>query len=105
MKKSISRIALAAVCLWVLQGSAAARELLIPGGQVIGLQLCNDTVTVAAFDDALGSDRKAAGLQVGDAILAIDGRCVNRPGMFAMLWTGPTAVWKSRSAVAEKRRN
>ena len=76
MKKSISRIALAAVCLWVLQGSAAARELLIPGGQVIGLQLCNDTVTVAAFDDALGSDSKAAGLQVGDAILSIDGRCV-----------------------------
>ena len=76
MKKSISRIAAAAVCLWVLQGSAAARELLIPGGQVIGLQLCNDTVTVAAFDDALGSDSKAAGLQVGDAILSIDGRCV-----------------------------
>ena len=76
MKKSISRIALAAVCLWVLQGSAAARELLIPGGQVIGLQLCNDTVTVAAFDDTLGSDSKAAGLQVGDAILSIDGRCV-----------------------------
>ena len=76
MKKSISRIALAAVCLWVLQGSAAARELLIPGGQVIGLQLCNDTVTVADFDDTLGSDSKAAGLQVGDAILSIDGRCV-----------------------------
>ena len=73
MKKTISRIALAAVCLWTLQCGVFAADLLIPGGQVIGLQLCNDTVTVAAFDDVLGSDTKAAGLQVGDQILSVDG--------------------------------
>ena len=76
MKKSFSRIVLAAMCLWMLQGSAFAAELLIPGGQVIGLQLCNDTVTVAAFDDVLGSDSKAAGLQVGDEILSVAGRTI-----------------------------
>ena len=76
MKKTVSRIAAAAMCLWMLQGSAFAEELLIPGGQVVGLQLCNDTVTVAAFDDALGSESKAAGLQVGDEILSVGGRTV-----------------------------
>ena len=73
MKKSISRIALAAMCLWMLRSGVFAEELLIPGGQVVGLQLCNNTVTVAAFDDGLGGDSKAAGLQVGDEILRIDG--------------------------------
>ena len=76
MRKSISRMALAAVCLWMLQGSVFAQDLLIPGGQVIGLQLCNDTVTVAAFDDVLGVDSKAAGLQVGDEILSVGGSTV-----------------------------
>ena len=76
MKKSISRIALAAMCLWMLRSGVFAEELLIPGGQVVGLQLCNNTVTVAAFDDGLGGDSKAAGLQVGDEILSVDGRGV-----------------------------
>ena len=74
MRKTITRIAATAMCLWLLQLSAYAQELLIPGGQVIGLQVCNDTVTVAAFDDRLGIDSKAAGLQIGDQILAVDGR-------------------------------
>ena len=73
MKKRISRIALAAMCLWLLRGGAYAQDLLIPGGQVVGLQVCDDTVTVAAFDDALGGEAKAAGLQIGDQILWVDG--------------------------------
>ena len=73
MKKTISRIALAAVCVWMLQLNTFAEDLLIPGGQVIGLRLCNDTVTVAAFDDALGGETKAAGLQIGDEILSVNG--------------------------------
>ena len=56
MKKIFQRIALAAMCLWLLPGSVFAEELLIPGGQVVGLQLCHDTVTVAAFDDKIGSE-------------------------------------------------
>ena len=55
---------------------ARAAHLLIPGGQVIGLQLCNDTVTVAAFDDTVGSCAKDAGLCVGDEILLVNGRSV-----------------------------
>ena len=73
MKKTVSRIALAAVCAWMLQLNTFAEDLLIPGGQVIGLQLYNDTVTVAAFDDVLGGDTKAAGLQIGDEILSVNG--------------------------------
>ena len=76
MKKSISRIALSVALVWLLELGAFAEELLIPGGQVIGLQLCNDTVTVAAFDDVLGGDSKAAGLQVGDEILSVNGQKV-----------------------------
>ncbi len=57
-----------------------AAQLLIPGGQVIGLQLQNDTVTVAAFDDALGSCAKEAGLCVGDEILTVNGRTVHSAG-------------------------
>ena len=37
MKKIFQRIALAAMCLWLLPGSVFAEELLIPGGQVVGL--------------------------------------------------------------------
>ena len=73
----ISRIALITVCLWTLQGNALAAELLIPGGQIIGLQLCRDTVTVAAFDDKLGAAGKSAGLQIGDEILSVNGRAVS----------------------------
>ena len=56
---------------------ARADQLLIPGGQVIGLQLRNDTVTVAAFDDTLGSCAKDAGLCVGDEILTVNGRSIH----------------------------
>ena len=59
---------------------ARAAQLLIPGGQVIGLQLQNDTVTVAAFDDTLGSCAKEAGLCVGDEILSINGQSVHSAG-------------------------
>ena len=36
MKKRISRIAFAAMCLWLLRGGAYAQDLLIPGVQVVG---------------------------------------------------------------------
>lgn len=53
-----------------------ADQLLIPGGQVVGLQLRNDTLTVAAFDDSLGSCVKKSGLQVGDELLTVNGQRV-----------------------------
>jgi stage IV sporulation protein B len=56
--------------------SAYGAEYLIPVGQVIGLELTDNMVTVAAFDDALGRNAQAAGLRVGDKILKIDGKTV-----------------------------
>lgn len=50
---------------------AQAAELLIPVGRVIGLQLQDDTVTVAAFDDSLGSLARDAGLKIGDEIVKV----------------------------------
>ena len=70
--------AVAAVfCLGLLCGEAHAAEELMPVGQVVGLELRNDSVSIAAFDDALGSAAKEAGLQIGDEILDIDGTKVD----------------------------
>ena len=64
------------LCLLLFPINANAKEL-IPVGQVIGLQLQDNTVTVAAFDEAWGEAAKEAGLQVGDQILSIDGKAVH----------------------------
>ncbi len=74
MKKLISRTATLFLCLVTLTQSASAARLLIPAGQIVGLELGHDQVTVAAFDDDLGADAKAAGLQVGDRICTINGK-------------------------------
>lgn len=71
MKRFITVLLVAVLCLSQM-GVADAAEL-IPVGQVIGLELCDGSVSVAAFDDALGQPAKAAGLQIGDRILKIDG--------------------------------
>ena len=76
MKKMTSRAALIFVCIITLCQSVSAQRLLVPGGQVIGLELADNTVTVAAFDEALGSQAKAGGLEVGDKILRIDRQAV-----------------------------
>lgn len=67
----------AAVCLGLLWVEAHASENLIPVGQVVGLELRNDSVSIAAFDDALGLAARKAGLQIGDEILDIDGKTVD----------------------------
>jgi CubicO group peptidase (beta-lactamase class C family) len=43
MKKLWQRLIIGALCIWLLPLNAGAAELLIPGGQVIGLQLREDT--------------------------------------------------------------
>ena len=73
MKKLTRFVVVAALCLWLLPVGAQASRELIPVGQVVGLELRSETVTVAAFDDTLGAAAQAAGLQVGDEILDIDG--------------------------------
>ena len=76
MKKIINRAFPLVLCLWLLVQTVSAELLLVPGGQVVGLQLKNDTVTVTAFDGTLGGPAKDAGLQVGDRIVRIDAQTV-----------------------------
>ena len=72
MKRILSSIAIAVLLFAGLPVTGWAAELLIPVGKVIGLQLQDDTVTVAAFDDVLGSTARESGLQIGDEILKIN---------------------------------
>ena len=72
----ILRAAGAALLLILLPLQARAEQLLIPVGRVVGLQLQSGSVTVAAFDDALGAAAREAGIRVGDEIIKIDDRAV-----------------------------
>ena len=73
MRKLLMRSALTAFCFLIMTQSANAAQLLVPGGQVIGLQLQDGTVCVEGFDPELGEDAKEAGLETGDYILSVDG--------------------------------
>ena len=75
MKKITVSIALALIVL-VSPFTVSAAELLVPGGQVIGLELKNDRVTVAAFDESSESPAKNAGLKPGDRITQVDGQTI-----------------------------
>lgn len=74
MKKT-SLLAWFLVLLLIVPVSAA--QELVPGGQIIGLSLQEDGVTVAAFDDALGDGAKKAGLKIGDRIIQVNGETVH----------------------------
>ena len=76
MKKLTKFIAYAVVCLWLLPLSAFGKEL-IPVGQVIGLELRDNCVTVAGIDEKMGAKTKADTLAVGDRIETVDGRKVS----------------------------
>ena len=54
MKKLLNRTGIFIICVWILSISAAAAKMLIPVGQVVGLELGDNTVSVAAFDKELG---------------------------------------------------
>ena len=77
MKRRYNCIVFFLFLFFLLPTGTRAAELLIPGGQVIGLQLLNNKVTVAAFDDALGQYAKDAGLRIGDEIVSINGQAVS----------------------------
>ena len=66
------RILFIIILILCLTTTVSAAELLIPGGQLIGLEMRDNTVSVAAFDPELGAAAKAAGLKEGDRILRID---------------------------------
>ena len=73
MRRHFSRLSILVVLLTLLPVRALAARNLVPVGQVIGLQLYSDTVTVAAYDDVHGAAAKAAGLKIGDQIVEING--------------------------------
>ncbi len=76
MKRTAMRLCALLLCISACAVSVYGAEYLIPVGQVIGLELSDASVTVAAFDDVLGSKAKAAGLCAGDKILAIDDKAI-----------------------------
>ena len=73
-KRIANRLFLSLAFFMVCSVPVCAAQMLVPAGEVIGLELQGDTVTVSAFDQALPAGREA-GLQIGDEILTIDG-CV-----------------------------
>ncbi len=76
MKKLASRLTVAVLCLYFGAQTVCGAQLVVPGGQVIGLELQDDTVTIAAFDEELGKAARDGGLQVGDRITGINGKAV-----------------------------
>ena len=71
MKRVLRVFALALALFSLTPISVQAQQVLIPVGTVIGLQLKDDTVTVAAFDDRCPAARNA-GMQIGDELIRID---------------------------------
>lgn len=77
MKRSMAGLWAAFLCVWLLPSQVHGAQYLIPVGEVVGLELSNDCVSIAAFDDTLGTAARDAGLQIGDEILNIDGAPVD----------------------------
>ena len=74
MKKLTVRLSAMVFTVFLLAQQVSAAKLLIPVGQVIGLEIQGNQVTVAGFDAALGEAARKAGLQEGDQITQIDGK-------------------------------
>ena len=75
MKKLTIRLAAGLLLLSLIPVTARAQTL-VAVGKVVGLELRNGTVTVAALDEG-GSAAGEAGILPGDVILSIDGRAVS----------------------------
>lgn len=71
--KILTKITALVLCAYLLPAGAFAKEL-IPVGQVVGLELRDDSVTVAGLEEDTAHKTKATELNVGDRIIAIDGR-------------------------------
>ena len=72
--KTVYRICVAALLLAVVLCPVQAADILIPGGNTIGLSLQTDGVAVVDFSAELP---KKAGLREGDLICAVDGQPVS----------------------------
>ena len=63
MRKFGRRAGLILCCMLLLATPVAAAWELVPGGQVIGIELLDGKVCIGAFDDTLGGPARQAGLQ------------------------------------------
>ena len=100
MKRLPFSIASAILIFFLLPVQAMAARLLIPGGQVIGLQLQDGTLTVAAFDDDCGTQAREAGLKIGDEILSVNGHMISGADEIRSLLsreTGPVCLHLKRN--------
>ena len=77
MKKILGKTSILIICVWLLTISVSAVKMLIPVGQVVGLELQDNTVTITSFDEELGAVAQKAGLQVGDRITQVNGHPVH----------------------------
>ena len=68
------------VLILILPLSVGAESYLIPVGELVGLNLRDNTVTVAAFDDLRGKNARDGGLRIGDKIEAVNGSPVADAG-------------------------
>ena len=62
--KRLTHYIIAIALIFSLTVTADAAQMLIPVGQVVGLELADNTVTVASFDEKLGQAAKNAGADV-----------------------------------------
>ena len=72
MKRMTTRFAASLLTVLLISPSVSAAELLIPVGQVVGLEIGEDRVTIDGFDSRLGKAARDAGLREGDQIISID---------------------------------
>ena len=75
--KRILNAAILMALVFLMPLSAHAEQLLVPVGEIVGLHIKDDTVTVAAFDDALGAAARDAGLKIGDQLIEIQGETIS----------------------------
>ena len=76
MKKLTIGILFAMLLTAIFPMGAAATETLVPGGQLIGLELQDGSLTIAGFEPSCSEKLQKAGLAVGDRILQANGKNV-----------------------------
>ena len=79
MKRMLRSIALTAMLFALLPMKTWAAEFLIPVGEIVGLQLGSDTLTVVAYDEILGEAARSAGLKIGDELVKIEETAIHGP--------------------------
>ena len=87
MRRVFVRTAFSVICAFVLAVSVSATRALIPVGEVVGIELTDGSVSVAAFDDATG----AASREIRSYRWMTKRSGAHR--MCAMRWSGRTEWW------------